>query len=50
MSMQTLMLQLLGNLDVMRKARKEMNREVGPHRMLTFDDEPKLPCIVACIK
>ncbi|KZP29025.1 cytochrome P450 [Athelia psychrophila] len=49
-TMQTLILQLLGHPDVLRKAREEVDREVGPHRMPTFDDEPKLPYVVACIK
>ena len=42
--------QLLGNPDVLRKACEEFDREVGPHRLPTFDDEPKLPYIIACIK
>ncbi|KZP29027.1 cytochrome P450 [Athelia psychrophila] len=49
-TMQILMLQLLGHPEVLRKAREEIDREVGPHRMPTFDDESKLPYVVACIK
>lgn len=49
-TIQTLILQLLSHPEVLRKAREEIDREVGPHRMPTFDDESKLPYVVACIK
>ncbi|KZP07622.1 cytochrome P450 [Athelia psychrophila] len=41
---------LLNNPEALRKAREEIDREVGPHRMPTFDDEPKLPYLIACVK
>lgn len=50
LTLQTVIGQLLGNSEALRKAREEIDREVGPHRLPTFDDEPKLPYIVACIK
>lgn len=49
-TIQTLLLQLIGHPEVLRKAREEIDREIGPHRMPMFDDEPQLPYVVACIK
>lgn len=49
-TLQTVILQLLGNAAALRKAREEIDREIGPHRMPNFDDEARLPYVVACIK
>lgn len=35
---------------VLEKLRAEIDRVVGPDRLPTFDDEPNLPYLVACIK
>ncbi|KAJ3557356.1 hypothetical protein NM688_g1517 [Phlebia brevispora] len=35
---------------ILKKAQEEMDRVVGPDRLPTFEDEPNLPYVVACIK
>lgn len=49
-TLQTVILQLLGNPRVLRKAREEVDREIPSNRLPTFEDEAKLPYVVACIK
>jgi hypothetical protein len=41
---------MLNNPEVLRKAREEVDRVVGPDRLPTFDDEENLPYLIACIK
>lgn len=49
-TMQSFILFMISHPDVMRKVRDELDRAVGPDRMPTFEDEPNLPYLVACIK
>lgn len=49
-SIQSFVLYMLASPDALRKARKELDDVVGPHRLPVFDDEPNLPYVVACIK
>ncbi|KAL0581499.1 hypothetical protein V5O48_000557 [Marasmius crinis-equi] len=41
---------MLWHPEVMQKAREEIDRVVGPDRLPTFEDEEKLPYIVAIVK
>jgi len=49
-TMQSFILFMISHPDVMRKVRDELDRAVGSDRMPTFEDEPNLPYLVACIK
>jgi len=49
-TMQSFILFMISHPDVMRKVRDELDRVVGPDRMPTFEDEPNLSYLVACIK
>ncbi|KAF4581583.1 hypothetical protein EYR40_009866 [Pleurotus pulmonarius] len=46
----TFILMMLSYPHVLTKLREEIDRVVGPDRLPTFDDEPNLPYLVACIK
>ena len=48
--LQTLVLALVTNPDVQRKAQEEIDRVVGRERAPTLDDLPNLPYIQAIIK
>lgn len=41
---------MLAHPEVLQKVRAEVDRVVGSDRMPTFEDEPNLPYLVACIK
>lgn len=49
-TMQTFVLFMLSHPHVLRKAREELDEVVGNTRMPDFEDESKLPYLVACIK
>ncbi|KAF9267037.1 cytochrome P450 [Marasmius fiardii PR-910] len=46
----TFLLVMLGNREAMRKAQDELDNVVGRDRLPTFEDELRLPYVVACIK
>jgi len=46
----TFVLFMLWNPDALRRARDEIDRVVGPDRMPVWEDEERLPWIIACIK
>lgn len=46
----TFILYMLNHPEVLRKAREEMDVVVGSDRLPDWDDEPRLPYTVACIK
>lgn len=41
---------MLAHPEVLQKVRAEVDRVVGSDRMPSFEDEPNLPYLVACIK
>nr|BAK09499.1 cytochrome P450 [Postia placenta] len=41
---------MLSNPDALQRAREEMDRVIGPDRMPGWEDEDRLPWLVACIK
>ncbi|KAH9919346.1 cytochrome P450 [Amylocystis lapponica] len=47
---QTAILFLLANPDALARARAEIDAVVGPDRLPQFEDEEKLPYLVACVK
>ncbi|KAF9489007.1 cytochrome P450 [Pleurotus eryngii] len=49
-TMQAFVLMMLAHPEVLQKVRVEVDRVVGSDRMPTFEDEPNLPYLVACIK
>lgn len=49
-SIQSFILFILSHPHVLRKVRAEVDRNVGSERLPTFDDEMRLPYLVACIK
>ena len=49
-ALHSFVLLMLSHPHVMAKARDEIDKVVGDGRMPSFDDEPKLPYIVACVK
>lgn len=49
-TMQSFILFMLSHPHVLRTVREEVDRVVGPDRMPTFEDEPNMPYLVACIK
>lgn len=49
-TMQSFLLFMISHPAIAKKVRDEIDRVVGPDRMPTFEDEPELPYLVACIK
>ena len=49
-AIQIFLLYMLSNPEALRKAKEEVDQVVGSERMPTWDDETKLPNLVACIK
>jgi cytochrome P450 len=49
-TMQSFLLFMISHPTCAQKVREEIDRVVGPDRMPTFEDEPNLPYLVACIK
>lgn len=49
-TIQAFILFMLSHPHVLHKVREEIDRVVGPDRMPTFEDEPELPYLIACIK
>lgn len=41
---------MLSHPHVLRRAREEIDRAVGPGRLPNFEDESRLPYLIACIK
>jgi cytochrome P450 len=49
-AMEAFILFMLANPEVLKRLREEIDLVVGSERMPTFEDEEKLPYLVACIK
>ena len=49
-TLNSLMLQLAANPHVQNEVHDELTRVVGPSRLPTFEDMPKLPYVRACVK
>ena len=49
-TIQSFILFMLAEPECLRRVKEEMDRVVGPDRLPTFDDEPNLPYLVACLK
>lgn len=49
-TLQSFILFMLNHPTVLKKLREEIDNVVGSDRMPDFDDEPRLPYLIACIK